>query len=89
MNIDDDFGRIEFTIADLVKQCGLSKSKIALKSETQRTQLGDYIKGEIKRIDVAVLCRLCFAFGCGVADILRYIPPESGTLDLLRKGALK
>jgi putative transcriptional regulator len=74
--VTSDFGSIEFMLDDVIQKSGLSKSKVAFKAEMQRTQLNAYIKGTIQRIDLIVLCRLCYALNCEFSDIIRYIPPK-------------
>lgn len=74
--IDVDYGYIRIKLDELIKKQNISISKLAFRSETQRTQLKAYLRGDILRVDLAVLSRLCYALECELSDILEYIPPQ-------------
>ena len=46
-------------------------------AEMQRTQLNQFCKGTVTRLDTAVLARLCYALDCKIEDLLEYVPPEN------------
>ena len=74
---DEDFGTIRINLEEVIQQSDLSKNKVAQLSQTQRGQLNHYCKGDIQRIDLAILSRLCYALDCRVEDVLEYIPPQT------------
>ncbi len=76
MMIDDEFGEIRLHLDEQIKKKGISKTKLAFKAELQRSQLNNYCSEKIQRIDLAVLCRLCYVLDCTPGDILEYIPPK-------------
>ncbi len=43
----------------------------------QHTQLNNYCKNNVTRLDTDVLARLCAVLECGIGDLLEYIPPEN------------
>ena len=55
----------------------ISKNKLAHRAEMQRTQLNQFCKGTVTRLDTAVLARLCCALNCKIEDLLEYVPPEN------------
>ena len=73
---DKDYGYIKIKLAELIEQQGISKNKVAHRAEMQRTQLNQYCKNEVTRLDTAVLARLCNALGCKISDLLEYVPKE-------------
>lgn len=75
--IDVDYGQIKLKLADIMKEQNISINKLAFRSEMQRTQLKMYIKGDIQRLDMAVLSRLCYALECDICDLIEYIPPTN------------
>ena len=77
--IDVDYGHIHIKLDELIKNQNISISKLAFRSETQRTQLKAYLRGDIMRVDLAVLSRLCYALQCDLSDILEYIPPNTSS----------
>jgi len=74
--VDVDYGHIRIKLADLMKEQKVSISKLAFRSEMQRTQLKSYMRQDIARVDLAVLSRLCYALQCDITEILEYIPPS-------------
>lgn len=73
--VDVDYGHIRVKLSDIIKEQNISINKLAFRSETQRTQIKAYLHGDIQRVDLAVLSRLCYALECDITDILEYIPP--------------
>ena len=73
---DRDYGYVRIKLDELIEKQGISKNKLAHRAEMQRTQLNQYYKGTVTRLDTAVLARLCNALGCQVADLLEYILPK-------------
>lgn len=74
--VDVEYGHIKLKIADIMKEQNISINKLAFRAEMQRTQLKSYLKGDIQRIDLSVLSRLCYALECDLSDLMEYIPPE-------------
>ena len=74
--IDVDYGCIKINLAEIIEAQNISINKLAFRSETQRTQIKAYLRGDIQRVDLSVLARLCYALECDLSDILEYIPPQ-------------
>lgn len=74
--IDKQFGEVKLHLEEQIEKKGISKNKLAFKAEIQRTQLNNYCKGKVLRIDLAVLGRLCTVLECSPGDILDFIPPK-------------
>lgn len=73
---DSAFGTIKINLTQRIQLAGISKNKLAHRAQMERTQLNNYCKGTIQRVDLAILSRLCFVLDCSIADILEYIPPD-------------
>ena len=71
------YGTIRIKLDQLLQESGLSKNKFSQRAEMQRTQLNNYCKNEVTRLDVDVLARICTVLNCTLADLLEYIPPEN------------
>ncbi len=72
-----DFGYIKINLEKVIKDRGLSKNKFANLAEMQRTQLNNYCKGNMQRIDLVILAKMCHTLDCSVGDILEYIPKKN------------
>lgn len=73
----EQYGTIKIHLAELLKQRGMSKSKLSQRAEMQRTQLNKYCNNEVARMDTDVLARMCTALECEIGDLLEFVPPPS------------
>lgn len=55
----------------LLKEKNVSKNKVCEACKLQRTQLNNYCKNKVSRIDLAMLARLCEFLDCTPNDILK------------------
>jgi putative transcriptional regulator len=69
-------GKIVITLEEYLLERGISKNKLVYGAEIQRTQLQNYCKNKVTRIDLNVLARMCSFLGCGLEDIMHYEPAE-------------
>lgn len=70
------YGRIKINLAELIERRGISKNKLSQRAEMERTQLNNYCKGVVTRLDIDVLARLCTVLDCQIGDLLEFIPPD-------------
>lgn len=71
-----EYGSIKIKLDELIKKAGISKNKLSQRAEMQRTQINNYCKNEITRLDTDVLARICTVLDCKIEDLLEFIPPE-------------
>ena len=69
-------GKIIIKLDQLIEKAGISKNKLSHKAEMQRTQLNNYCKNNVTRLDTDVLARLCSVLNCGIGDLLEFVPDE-------------
>ena len=74
---DRDYGTIRIKLDEMIEKQNISKNKLAHRAEMQRTQLNQFCKGTVTRLDTAVLARLGCALNCKIEDLLEYVPPEN------------
>ena len=65
-------GRIVLTIEEYRLMRGISKNKIVLGADVQRTQLQTYCQTRGARVDLGVLARLCDYLQCDLSDLMHY-----------------
>ena len=70
---DRNYGTIRIKLDEMIEK----QNKLAHRAEMQRTQLNQFCKGTVTRLDTAVLARLCCALNCKIEDLLEYVPPEN------------
>lgn len=69
-------GHITIKLEDLIIQAEKSKNNVCNHCEVQRTQLNNYCKNKVSRVDLGLIARLCKYFNCDVCDILEYVDDE-------------
>ena len=62
---------IYIDLENVLKEKQVSKNKVCEACKLQRTQLNNYCKNKVSRIDLAILGRLCDYLGCTPNDILK------------------
>ena len=73
----DKYGiKIYIDLESLLKAKGISKNKLCNACGLQRTQLNNYCKNKVSRIDLAILAKLCDFLGCTPNDILKTISSD-------------
>ncbi len=72
----ESHGTIRIKLDELLKEKEMSKGKLSHRAEMQRTQINNFCKNKVTRLDTDVLARICYAFDCSISDLLEYIPPE-------------
>ena len=55
----------------LLKEKNVSKNKVCEACKLQRTQLNNYCKNKVSRIDLAIIARHCEFLDCTPNDILK------------------
>jgi len=71
-----DYGHFDIVLAEYLQEKHISKNMLTKKANLQRTQLNAYCKNDIKRPDLDVLARICYALNCELPDIIRYVRPS-------------
>lgn len=72
----EKYGTIRIKLNELLENSGLSKNKLSHRAEMQRTQINNFCKNKVTRLDTDVLARICTVFHCEISDLLEFVPPE-------------
>ncbi len=72
----NEYGKIRIKLDELLKKSGMSKNKLSHKAEMQRTQINNYCKNEITRLDTDVLARICTVMDCKIEDLIEFVPAD-------------
>lgn len=63
--------KIYIDLERLLEEKQVSKNKVCKHCDMQRTQLNNYCKNKVVRIDLSILARLCEYLNCTPNDILK------------------
>ncbi|MBO7341072.1 MAG: helix-turn-helix transcriptional regulator [Clostridia bacterium] len=72
----NEYGSIKIKLEELIQKAGISKNKLSHKAEMQRTQINNYCKNKITRLDTDVLARICSVLECKIEDVLEFVPAQ-------------
>ena len=61
---------IRIDIETVLKEKGISKTQLCYDCRLQRTQLNNYCKNKVSRIDLNTLAKICECLECEINDIL-------------------
>lgn len=77
--MDEEYGRLEIRLAELIEKKGLNRNKLSIKAAMNWKQVDNYCNSDITRLDTLVLCKLCTALECEINDLLVFVPAEKKT----------
>ena len=69
-------GRIIIHLSELIESSGLSKNRFSHLAAMERTQINNYCKNNVARVDLDVLARICSVLDCSIGELLEYVPEE-------------
>lgn len=69
-------GVVILKIDQCIKERNMSVTKLGKESKIQYAQAKNYCSGNMQKVDLNILAKICYALHCDLSDILEYIPPE-------------
>ena len=76
IKVEIDNGYYLFKLGKLLKYNNISINKLIRDTKTDFKVIKRLMTGELFRIDIIVLARLCIYFKCEISDIVEYIRYE-------------
>lgn len=68
----EDIGQVILKVDKLLEQYNMSKSKFARETKLQYQQAKRYCGGNMQKVDLFILARICHTFQCSISDLLEY-----------------
>ena len=68
----DDYGKIEFLFQKVMEEKGLNRNQVANRAKVSHDLVTRWCKGNIEKLDIGVLARICYVLDCQVSDVMRY-----------------
>ena len=69
-----DYGHVELRLKEVMDQKGISRNQLAKLIDARFEVVGKWYKGEVEKMDLDILARICYALNCTTNDLIRYIP---------------
>lgn len=71
-----DYGVLHLRINEILRERGISKNKVCKDLDIPRTNFNRYCRDDFQRIDVGLICKLCWYLDVGVGELIEYRRPE-------------
>ena len=72
-----DYGSLCLKINDILSEQGISKNQICRDLDIPRSNFNRYCRDEFQRLDVGLICKLCWYLDIEVSDLIVYNRPEN------------
>ena len=71
-----NYGHVELRLKEVMDERGISRNQLAKLIDARFEVVGKWYKGEVEKMDLDILARICYALDCTTEDLIRYIPGE-------------
>lgn len=71
-----DYGRVELRLKEIMDARGISRNQLAKRIDARFEVVGKWYKGEVEKMDLDILARICYALDCTTEDLIKYVPAE-------------
>ena len=72
--VSANYGRVELRLKEGMAERGISRNQLAKRIDARFEVVGKWYKGEVEKMDLDILARICYALDCTAEDIIRYVP---------------
>ena len=69
-----DYGHVELRLKEVMDERGISRNQLAKLIDARFEVVGKWYKGEVEKMDLDILARICYALDCTTEDLIRYVP---------------
>lgn len=67
-----DYGKVNICLKELMDEKEMTRYYLSKATGTRFEVINKWYEGNIERLDLDVLARVCYVLGCEPADIIRY-----------------
>lgn len=72
--IRTDYGSVELRLKAVMHERGISRNQLAKLIDTRFEVVNKWYLGNVEKMDLDILARICYALDCTTEDLLRYVP---------------
>ena len=69
-----NYGRVELRLKEVMDERGISRNQLAKLIDARFEVVRKWYKGEVEKMDLDILARICYALDCTTEDLIRYVP---------------
>lgn len=67
-----NYGKIEINLKAIMEKKNISKNRLAKMVGTDNNVINRYYNGELSKLDVDILARICYVLECNISDLIKY-----------------
>lgn len=71
-----NYGRVELRLGEIMDERGISRNQLAKMIDARFEVVSKWYKGEVEKMDLDILARICYALDCTTNDLLTYVSEE-------------
>ena len=68
----NDYGKITVHIKEIMDSKGIIRNYLAKASNTRFEVINKWYNGQVEKMDLDILARICYVLDCSPADIIKY-----------------
>ena len=68
----NDYGKITVHIKEIMDSKGITRNFLAKASNTRFEVINKWYNGQVEKMDLDILARICYVLDCSPADIIKY-----------------
>ena len=68
----NDYGKITVHIKEIMDKKGITRNYLAKASNTRFEVINKWYNGQVEKMDLDILARICYVLDCTPADIIIY-----------------
>ncbi len=72
-----EYGTVRLRIEEILQEKKISKNKICKELDIPRTNFNRYCRGQFQRLDIGLICKLCYYLEVEAGDLIVYVRPQS------------
>lgn len=67
-----DYGKINFHVKEIMETKNMTRSKLSKLANVRFEVADKWYNGNIERMDIDVLTRICYVLDCSISDLMSY-----------------
>ena len=72
-----DYGTLHLNIEKILAEKGISKNQICKDLDIPRTNFNRYCRDDFQRLDVGLICKLCYYLDVNINELITYNKPNN------------